>query len=55
MLIADFWYSGWATMHKTTEDKALGKQWMFLMIFFYFPGALSSVVLCMIAQLEYEK
>jgi len=37
--IAHFQYSGWADMHKTIEDleQALGKEWKFLMIFFYFP------------------
>jgi len=35
--IGDFRYSGWVIIHKAIEDKALGKQWIFLMIFFYFP------------------
>jgi len=35
------------------EDEAPGKQWIFLMIFFNFPEASSSFLLCMVAQPEY--
>jgi len=42
-------------MHKEIEDEAPGKQWILLMIFFYFPGASSSISLCMVAQPEYRK
>jgi len=54
--IAHFRYSaGWATLHKTIEDEAPGKQWIFLMLFFYFPGASPSVVLFVVAQPKYRK
>jgi len=42
-------------MHKTTETDAQWKKLAFLMIFFYFSGASSSVVLCIVAQPEYRK
>jgi len=49
--ISHFQYSGWATMHKATQDEAPIKQW----IFFYFPGTSSSFDLWMEAQQEYRK
>jgi len=51
-VVAYFRYSSWGNMHKIIEDEAPGKQWIFPDIpndFLYFPGASSSVVLCMVA------
>jgi len=52
--IAHFRYSDWATVHKTTEDKAPGKSKNITNID-CFLGALFSIVLCMVGQPEHWK